>query len=527
MSTTSAAAPNPYATTASYTDKDNLLLDLDLYTKFETNQLLTLDLFPQVAVNRWTYIVNAWPTSLAKVFLDSIDGDGYLLNSYTQLQNAIFASSVDPNYNPLTDRTFFQEVQDFLALLTLDALRLTPLESDIVNKERQRVGKFTVATFQAMLSFLRTEKANAFDQIGLGNKSYDAWIGRKGLSVVREYFLSDFDILQEMINLENKINGIIVTLKRTVITDPNLLAFSNRNITPGSNVQVLDIYQTYTMVPFEQSLEVMAVKYLGDIQRKYEIITVNNLKAPFVDQLGVKVPLLGNGTSNSVVIPNTFIDRCRVGATIRVGSRIVPETTRKILKVVDNKINELIIFLSGENTLGNLLQSQEAYVRCYSPDTLQDFSFVRIPSTIAPKTPPLSRPSISEIRKLDDALIAFGVDIAVDPITRDWQPDLSGNIKLAYGMTNVAQAIRNIMRVPAGALPNHPNYGIKDSTGDLFTKDVPTKVSGDIQASVLRDSRVVSMKINELTVTEEGVIVVSSAVKIAGAGQYLPLSFNR
>jgi phage baseplate assembly protein W len=526
MSTTS-LAPNPYATISSYTDKDTLLLDLDLYRVFKTNQTLTLDLFPQIAVNRWSYIVNAWPTSLSKVFLDSINGDGYLLNSYTQLQNAIYASSVDPNYNPLTDRTFYQEVQDFLALLTLDSLRLTPLETDIVNKEKQRISKFTIATFQAMISFLRIEKANAFDQIGLGNSKYNSWIGRKGLAVVREYFLSDLDIIQEMINLENKILGIIVTLKRTVITDPNLLAFSNRNINPGSGVQVLDIYRSYTMMPFEQSLEVMAVKYLGDIQRKYEIITVNNLKAPFVDQQGLKVPLLGNGTANSIVVPNTFIDRCRVGATVRVGSRITPETTRKILKVVDNKINELILFLSGDNTLGSLLQSQGAYLRCYAPDTLQDFSFVRIPSTVTPKTPPLSQPSISEIRKLDDALIAFGVDIASDPITRDWQSDLSGNIKLAYGMTNVAQAIRNIMRVPTGSLSNHPNYGIKDSTGDQFTRDVPTKVSGDIQASVLRDPRIVSMRINELTVTEEGVIVVSSAVKIAGAGQYLPLSFNR
>jgi len=503
-----------------------MLLDLSLYTNFSDNQTLTLDLFPQVAINRWTFIVESWDATFKTLFLNAAQGDGFLMNAYSQVINAVYASKIEPKYNPLENPNFYQQCQDFLALISLDGIRLTPLEADIVAKERQRVLGFTISNFQAMISFLRIEKTNAYDLIGLGNATYDKWVGRKGLTQQRDYFLADLGHIQGIIVLEHLINGIIVSLKRRVIRDPNLIAVSNAAIDPSSSVRLSDIYISYNMIPFEVSLENMATKYLGDVQKKYELVAVNKLKAPFVDTKGERVYLLSNGASNSVRITNSFPERYRVGSTVRVGSRLIGETTRKVLQVIDNKDNTVILFLSGDTNLGTLLLSQGAYVRCYLPDTLQDFSFVKIPSTIAPRTPNIIQPTDSEIRKLDDALLSFGVDIAVDPITRDWQVDQSGNVKLAYGFTNVTQTVKNVVSTPRGTLLHHPSYGFTDYTGDQFTDNVPTKVSGDIQSAVLRDTRFTDMKINQLTVSETGEIIVTSEVKIAGVDQYLPLNFN-
>jgi hypothetical protein len=520
------ASPLSYNSITPYTDKDNMFLDLFLYLSFSDNQTLTLDLFPQIAINRWSFIVESWDSSFQSLFLSASQGDGFLTNAYSQVLNAIYASRLDSSYNPLSSPSFYQQCQDFLSLITLDSIKLTPLELDIVNRERQRVLGFTIANFQSMIVFLRIEKNNAYDLIGLGNSTYNSWVGRTGLSQQRDYFLSDLDIIKEMINAENKINGIIVGLKKNVIKDPNLIAFSNNAIDSSSNVRLSDVYVSYNMFPFELSIENMASKYMGDIQKKYELIAVNKLKSPFVDTKGERLFLLGNGSSNSVRITNTYPERYRVGSIVKAGSRLIGETTRKVLQVIDNKDNTVILFLSGDTNLGSLLTAHGAYVRCYLPDTLQDFSFVKIPTTVASKTPAIIQPTDSEIRKLDDALIAFGVDISVDPVSRDWQVDQSGNVKLAYGFTNVAQAVRSVVSIPKGTLVNHPNYGFNDYTGDQFTDNVPTKVSGDIQAAVLRDPRFTDMKINQLTVSETGEIIVTSSVKITGTDQYLPLNFN-
>lgn len=509
-----------------YTDKDQLLLDLGLYIYLETNQTLTLDLFPQIAINRWTYITELWDSSLGSLFLTASQGDGFLQNAYSQLLNAVYASRLDPNYNPLNTPSFYVQVQDFLALLTLDSIKLTPLELDVVARERQRVSKFTVATFQAMINYLKIERDNAYDLVGLSNKKYDEWVKRTGLSQQRDYFLSDLALIKDVINLESRVNGIIVNLKRQAARDPNLIAFSNSLIDSSSNVRLSDIYVSYTLAPFEVSLEDMAIKYLGDVQKKYEIAAVNKLKSPFVDRIGEKIPLLSNGMSNGVRISNTYPERYRVGSVVRVGSRVVAETTRKVLQVVDNKDGTVILFLSGDLSLNTLLSAQGAYVRCFLPDTLQDFSFVRIPSTLAARTASMIPPTDSEARKLDESLLAFGIDISTDNKTGDWLVDQSGNVKLAYGFSNVEQTVRNIVRIPEGSLLNHPNYGFTDYTGDQFTDNLPTKVSGNIQAAVLKDPRFIDMRVNELTVTEAGEIIVSSSVKIAGVDQYLPLNFN-
>lgn len=510
-----------------YTNKDDLLLDYNLYTKFYRNDILTLKLFPQIASSRWSYIVSQWDARYNALFGQAIGGDGYLLDGYTQLVNAVYASKVDSQYNPLNSIPFYSQVQEFLELITIESLKPTPLEQDIIAKERQRVLNFGIPNFRAMLSYLKTEKNNAYDLIGLGNTTYDKRVGRTSLSQQRDFFLSDLLNIGAIIELESRIQGCIVTLKRKVQRDPNLIAYSNSQIDASSNVRLSDIYVSYNMIPFEVSLENMAIKYLGDVQKVYEIASINKLKAPFVDIAGVKLLLQGNGTGTSVRISNTYPERYRVGSVVRVGSRVVPETTRKVLRRIDNdQDNSTVLFLSGDANMNFLLSNQGAYVRAFAPDTLQDFSFVRIPSTTASKTPVVIQPTNSEIKKLDDALLAFGVDIAINDITRDWEVDQTGNLRLAFGMSNVAQSVKSAIRTPLGTLNHHPSYGYFEYVGDQFTDDVPVKVAGLMQAAVLRDPRFTNMTVNNLTVSESGEIIVSSSVKIAGIDQNIPLNLN-
>lgn len=510
-----------------YINKDDLLLDYTLYLKFYTNEILTLNLFPQIATSRWSYIVSQWDARYNQLFKNAVGGDGYLLDGYTQLTNAVYASKLDATYNPLNNITFYSQVKEFLELITIESLKPTPLEQDIIAKERQRVLGFGIPNFRAMLSYLKTEKDNAYDLIGLGNTTYDKMVGRTSLSQQRDFFLSDLLNIGEILNLEASIQGCIVTLKRKTQRDPNLIAYSNSQIDAVSNVRLSDIYVSYNLIPFEVSLENMAIKYLGDVQKVYEIASINKLKAPFVDTAGIKISLQGNGTGSSIRIANTYPERYRVGSVIKVGSRVIPETTRKVLRRIDNdQDNSTVLFLSGDANLNFLLANQGAYVRAFAPDTLQDFSFVRIPSTIASKTPVVIQPSNSEIKKLDEALLAFGVDISVNENTRDWETDQTGNLKLAYGLNNVAQAVKSAIRTPLGTLNHHPSYGYFEYTGDQFTEDVPVKVAGLMQAAVLRDPRFTSMAVNNLTVSESGAIIVSSSVKIVGIDQNIPLNLN-
>jgi hypothetical protein len=510
-----------------YTDKISIITDLKLYIANRNSQAQNLSMFPKLCADRWTWIVRNWDSSLYAKFLTQSNGDEYLLGILDRLDNHVSAWKEGAGVNPFQDMSIFADATEFLETILVTDLTPTPSESQFVAREVKRVAEFRETEFRSMLSFLRTQRDIAFDFIGLSDNQYDSFKKRSASPKQRDFFVSDLYQLDEAIELEKFIQGIILEFKYTREVEPNLLQFANEQLASGqSSVLVEDIYSSYITVPFEQTLEQMARDYLGTSNRWFELVTVNKLKPPYIDIHGQKILISENASANSLRVPIGDQKKFLVGASVKIGSRLVPDEVRFVELLRDNEDGTATVFLSGKQDLSKLRVEHLAYLRAYEPETVRDFSFIRIPVPSPAPYASVPDPTENVLKKLDKALYSFGVDIAVDDKNGDIVIGSSGDLSLQYGIPNVRQAVLSVVRTSLGELPLHPGYGIPETIGfALEGADSAVKISTIIEQAIQRDPRFTGVQISNIVISPEGKINMSVSVSVAGSNQLIPLAF--
>jgi phage baseplate assembly protein W len=509
-----------------YTDRFTIQTDLTLYLYSKVGGKLTLNLFPRLAADRWTWFVRN-KQQLTTRFETYANGDEFLVNAISVFHDFIESYENGANVNPFLDLNIFAEMSELLSLIEVDSLQLTDPENAYIKQEVQRAAQLEASDFREMLNFLKTQREIAFDFIGLGDTYYDSIRGRKSAPKQRDYFISDLVVLNNTIELEKYIEGLIIEFKYKKNVAPNLLEFANARLDESnSEVRVQDIYQSYKVVPFEKSLHQMAQDYLGDAERWYELVTTNNLKAPYVDLTGEKILLLESGSASTVRIPISQQDKFRINSVVKIGSRLVPEEVRKVEQVNDNRDGSATVFLSGKQDLAKLLIKHVPYVRAYKPETLNDFSLVKIPSTAIAPNKNIPEPSDGELKKLDKALLSFGVDVAVDDVTGDLLIGTDGDIKYQFGINNLRQAVISVLKTEQGQLPLHREYGIPNSVGFSLQGDTTsTRIAAIVEEALKRDLRFTSVTLKDIQISPDGTIGMTTLVTIAGSNQLIPLAF--
>jgi len=509
-----------------YTDRFSIQTDLTLYLQVKGGGRMTLNLFPKLTADRWTWFVKNFAT-IQQNFQNYANGDEFLTRQILQFHDYVESYQNGANVNPFTNLNIFAEMTELLELIEVNSLDLTDPESQYIKEEKQRVAQFDVENFKAMLQFLKSQREIAFDFIGLGDSYYDSLRGRKSSPKQRDYFISDLVFLNNTIELEKYIEGIILEFKYEKNIAPNLLSFANSKlIDGGSDVRVLDIYRSYRVVPFEKSLQQMAQDYLGNSDRWYELVTVNNLKAPYVDLYGEKILLLESGSASTVRVPISQQDKFRINSSIKIGSRLVPEEVRKVERVNDNRDGSVTVHLSGKQDLSKLLTSHVAYIRVYTPETLSDFSLVKIPLSLSAANTNIPEPSEGELKRLDKALLSFGVDVAVDDISGDLLLGTGGDLKYQFGINNLRQTIISVLKTEQGQLPLHQQYGLANNIGfALQGSTTSTKIASVIEQTLKRDLRFTSVTLKDIQISADNKIGMTVLVTIAGSSQLIPLAF--
>jgi len=510
-----------------YSDKTTVTLDLKLFLALKSSSPLDLSMFPKLASDRWPWMIANWESALKPLLKGVAGGDSYLEDGIEQIENHITGWRSGSSINPYNSTEFFSNTSELLEYIPLDSLGLTVSEQEFVNTEAKRISEFNSSTFQAMLRFLRTQRDLAFDFIGLGDVTYNSYKKRTSGVKQRDFFISDLEQIDQAVELEHFILGIILDFKNLREVEPNLLRFANRNLTSDSGAFIEeDIYKSYTIVPFEQTLEQMAQDYLGTKTRWFELVTVNNLKPPFVDLAGTKIVLTENASTNSLRVPILNQDRFRIGANIKIGSRVVPDEIRRIEQFTDNQDSTVSLYLSGAQDLSKLKLNHAAFIKVYKPETIQDFSYVKIPVALDSPYARLAPPTRSDLKALDKALYAFGVDVAVDTTSAgDLVLSPTGDLKLSFGLDNVRQAINSVIATSKGELPLHADYGIPNMIGNALGGDVASQIAVAVQQAISRDPRYTLVRVAGITISPEGKISMTVEVKIAGSDQLIPLAY--
>lgn len=511
----------------SYTSVYQVFVDTQLYFISKKGGQLTLGLFPDIARERWSWFVANFG-NLRSRFQSVASGNINLVSNLQDLERFVEGFKLgNTKLNPFDSEGNIIKFRLFLDTVPLNEIGLTPDEANQRAEELERVGSLVEEDFRSMLQLLRQRTALAAQDVGLSDADAEKFLGLDRRRKQRNARIKDLIDIAEINTLYKIIEGFIYDLQVSQKKPPNLLAKAQENLAPGSEFTPENVYQTYIPVPFEISLESMAKKYLGSVQKWFELVTVNNLKAPYIDEVGQKYNLIAPPSQSTVIINSAQSNAVAPGVRVGIGSSRFKEESKIIENITVNEDDTMILSLSGEGDLSRFLPSENGYIRIFAPGTVRNNSLILIPFTEASPTGPAKKtPSRDDIRRLEKAFIEFGVDIARNERTNDILFDSSGNFKLAFGLKAVRQAVRNTLKTNIRELPYHPNYGVNYSLGRSYLGSVDEAVQvGDlIRTGVLRDQRLEDAKINRIASTDRGASL-QMAVKVKGIDDPIPLAF--
>lgn len=514
----------------SYTYLDQVMTDYLGYIKISKNTPFTLADVQTIAINRWEWFVQNWELKLNPEFKKILPKSIFFINLLRDLNNEIITQKLFPttSTNPFINLTKFIKYKPILAYISLSDISLTPSESLVLQEEQKRLSDLSILDFKNMAYFLRNSASTAAQIVNLGDDDGAIVQGFSITAAQRSYSPQELEQISDIFDLADEVDGIVYFLQQQTVQQPNLLAVANKNTDPNSSVAFNQSYKTAVSLPFVESLEYMAEQFMGSKDFWFDIATINNLQPPYVDKTGTKEYLLGPGTLSSVKISSNRANDVKIGTKVKIGSYTVREEARSVLKIVKFDDGTMILSLSGTPNLARLKLSEKAYVKIYKPQTANEDSLLLVPIDAESALIEGKQPSLDVLRKLDKALLDFGVDIRRDEKTGEIQIGKNGDFDIVYGLPAVRQAIHSLMFTNIGELPFHRNYGIPfaNSIGERFYGNVELAAafSEVLQEVILSDGRYSDVIIQDLTVTETS-ISINMIITVDGSNVIIPLSF--
>lgn len=275
------------------------------------------------------------------------------------------------------------------------------------------------------------------------------------------------------------------------------------------------------------TLESIAATYLGDPNRFREIAALNDLASPYIDEIGVIIPISNpSGRTFNVRDNRNLILNQIVNIT---GNGQAP-TRRRVLSIEEVGLSYWKITVDGTMDLDRFAGTQ-AYLTVTAPKTVAPGDTILIPSQDPPDLSTQARPTSLQ-DKLTNAEKLFRVDIALDGTNStstntksiDISIDSSGDVSRSYGYANALQIIRNAIEIERGALSQHPEYGLPNLVGQRSTVASESEIVQAIRRTILADSRFSDVQV---AVIKEGSVVYVNvnATGSLGTGR-IPVQFR-
>lgn len=486
---------------------NEILSNTTLWVVLKTGQTKTLAQYQKIAILRWNWMVNnketlPWENATNTIYKNQIASISKDMDVYK-----------NTNYNPMTSYKKFLYYQPLLQLISIDSLKpLSQKEIEVIGKIDKDIQELTKEDFQEYLKQLRKEIEKVTKYVGLSSE-----LNKQSNSKIRDHVFSDLEQINAAIELEEVIENIIFDFQDK--TSPNLIQHAIDNLSDDSDVTFNNTYQSAIAVPFERSLNQMAHRYLGTADRWLELVAVNELQPPYIDNIGEKIYLDVNPVGKTLQIPVEFKNKISVNSKIEIGS----SKFKKKEAVIVNNIseNEMYLVIIVNKDISKYLKKELAYVKLYKPNTVKENDFILIPSTrfVQQEDKQYNK---QELQRLDRALRAFGSDFKLK--NDDWVVD-NNDVNLTFGIGAVKQAVEEILATVKQDNKWHKTYGISESIGNKYYGfDQATALAVAIKDSVMKDKRFTFAKVNNIAYNDLG-ITINLTVWIPGISEGIPLSF--
>ena len=399
-------------------------------------------------------------------------------------------------------------------------VNVPPAAIKAIGAERQRIRQLKRIDHEANRDAVLQVQADFEAAVGAGNTTFNTTYKRSNKVSTKTPTSSDFKVIFALNRVGLELNRLAAsgTINQNKLSSISFLA----GLARGAGIAFTEPASKFAIpYPYGETIEQVAKRYLGDPDRWIEIVALNGLRSPYVDEVGFDTPLLTNGNGNQVVVADAF--NLYHGQQVVLASTSTAQTMRRITKIEHLSTTNHVVTLDGDPDLARFHVSAAAVVHAFLPDTVNSQMMIYIPSSRPPAEVDMQLKAIPGLDQFDQLLNVGGVDILLTS-TNDLAMTPDGDTRLAIGLANIIQTARLRLSVVQGTLLQHPTFGLPIKVGgsvadldaktllksvrNLFSDD-PT-FTGVTSASVLMNGPVAN---------------IAMSVGVRGQNQTVPISF--
>jgi len=420
-----------------------------------------------------------------------------------------------------------QVLLDKIPLPLAEKIPLTsiPLPQDVksdIQSMLQRVKNLTRKDFEDYATRLKDFYNRFATLVGAGDPTVNDMLGLNITPIKDQPTSADWDVLNSLDDAISTIEQFAGTAKGEPTQAPTWLdRFGGLSVASGI-AWVKPVAKFAIPVPYGATLEETSDQYLGTPDRVNEIIALNGLKSPYIDELGYSLNLRSNGIKNMVTVETN--NDLFVGKTVWIWSKTVAKETRTIEEiVVQGSISYLK--LSGEDDLDKLKVSEAAKIDTFLSGTTNSQNMLWIPSDREPVgEEDVVTKSIFGVDATDPWFGVGGLDLLMDS-NNDLVIGEDGDFRFTYGMANLIQWLRAALSIEQGELIEHRDFGLPLSVGMSTADFNPQKVLEAVRKMLANDNTF--SRIDKLQIRQDGPTVkIDISAAVTGISQPVPLTFE-
>ncbi len=415
-----------------------------------------------------------------------------------------------------------EENFDLFNNLSVDDLVLTPEQQLAIEDEILRIRLLTINDFRGFKADLVDLAHDIADNFGAADPTYAAIYG-KPTPKTRPIPMTveENEILQALYEAIQCFDLLTATKAYDDINIEDPLAFVG-GLANESGIEFEDFTsKVLAPVPFGATIEEIAARYMGDSSKWLEIVTLNKMRSPYIDEVGFTYEMLSNAEGRQFNVDDTE-DNLYVGQKIIIMSDVVPPTSRKIVNVEKIGDQNFLITVDGLANLENFQTSDNARIQGYLPGTVNSQNQIYIPTNAPAEVDDrifdiVNVPStaLNKLAKVD-FLLTDQSDIAINSI---------GDFRFATGLTNLIQALKLKIRTQRGTLLKHLSYGVGLTHGISVADIENGEIIRSLNAMVAADKRFEAIESINIKLVGS-TMAIDMVIRIANGSGIVPISFD-
>lgn len=404
----------------------------------------------------------------------------------------------------------------------VDDLTLSPEQRLAIEDELLRVRLLTVNDFRGFRQEILNLAHDIADSFGAGDATYSDVYGLPTpKSRPIDMTVEENEVLQSLFEAVQCYDLLCATKQYDDLNIENPLEFVG-GLANESGIDFQEFSSKLLVpVPFGATIEEIAGRYMNDSSKWLEIVTLNKLRSPYIDETGFTYSLLSNAEGRQFNVNDTE-DNLHIGQKIVITSDAIPPISRQIINVEKIGEGNFLVTVDGLADLDVYQTSDNARMQGYLPGTVNSQNQIYIPVNLPAEDDDrvfdvvnVPNTALNKLAKID-LLLTDKFDVALNSV---------GDFRLANGLTNLIQALKMKIKTQRGTLLRHLDYGVGLEHGISVADIENGEIIRSLNAMVASDDRFQS--IDKISIKLVGsTMQIDMVVRIANGTGIVPITFD-